>query len=458
MMRRVLLLFVLLAVVAPAGAQQRALALVGATLIDGSGSAPLANATVVIRGERIAAVGVGIAVPADATVIDARGRWIIPGLIDAHVHFFQSAGLYARPDFIDLRALRPYEREITETRGALAATMARYIASGVTSVLDMGGPMWTFDVRAEAEWRGVAPRVAVAGPLLGTWAPPELSAIRDPPILAITSPAAARAATRRVLARRPNLIKIWFVHPGDEIGRELAWVRATIETAHASGVRVVAHATQLRVARTLVDAGVELFAHSVDDAPLDPGLLAVMRARNVVYITTLIVRGGSRAVLRQEVALSEFERRLGDPAAIASWRDLERLPASVVPDWVHQPSASRAAENLVRVQRAGITIAAGSDAGNIGTLHGPALHRELEAMVQAGLTPLEALVAATRGGAAALGRSADLGTLAPGKLADLVVLEADPLADIRNTRRIVLVIKNGEMFDPQAILRDLGAR
>ncbi len=106
----------------------------------------------------------------------------------------------------------------------------------------------------------------------------------------------------------------------------------------------------------------------------------------------------------------------------------------------------------MRVQEAGITIAAGSDAGNNGTLHGPSLHHELALMVEAGLTPMQALVAATSGGAAVMGRVDELGTLQPGKLADFVVLAADPLADIRNTRAIALVIKGGQIFRPDAAI------
>ncbi len=104
-------------------------------------------------------------------------------------------------------------------------------------------------------------------------------------------------------------------------------------------------------------------------------------------------------------------------------------------------------------------VAAGSDAGNIGTPHGPALHRELELMTgQAGLTPMAALVAATQGGAAAIGRSDDFGTLETGKWADMVILEADPLADIRNTRWIFGLVKGGRLFDPAAINAAAGDR
>jgi hypothetical protein len=175
----------------------------------------------------------------------------------------------------------------------------------------------------------------------------------------------------------------------------------------------------------------------------------------VVYTTTLVVQEGYREVLGRHVELTPIERRLGDPEVIASWDDLDTLPLDLVPDWVGprppRPLDPIMAANLVRVQEAGVTIAAGSDAGNIGTLHGPALHRELELMVEAGLTPMQALVAATRGSAAVMGRSDELGTLEPGKLADMVLLEADPLADIRNTQRIHRVVKGGEVFDPEAV-------
>ena len=112
-------------------------------------------------------------------------------------------------------------------------------------------------------------------------------------------------------------------------------------------------------------------------------------------------------------------------------------------------------KNLARVHAAGITVAAGSDAGNIGTLHGPALHRELELMSQAGLSPREILVTATRNGAITMGREDDLGTLQPGKLADILILNADPLQDIRHTRHISAVVKGGVLYRPDQLMRRL---
>ncbi len=445
-------------------AAERLTAFVGGTLIDGTGSAPIPDSVLLIRGDRILGVGSAaeVPVPADATRIDTAGRWIIPGLIDAHVHFFQSGGLYARPDVIDLRAARAYAAEVETVRRSLPKTLARYLASGITGVADLGGPSWNFEVRALARRTRISPRIAVAGPLLATYAPPELVSPAGQPMVRITTAAEAKAEVERQLRYAPDLIKIWFVYPGRDLTPEVTWIRAAIRASHAAGVRVVAHATQAHVAQAVVEAGADILAHSVDEGSIDDSLLTAMRARDMIYIPTLSVNQGYRAVFGRHVGLNPIEQRLGDPGVIASFDDLDTLPRDLVPGWARprprQPLDATMVQNLRRVQAYGIRVAAGFDAGNIGTPHGPALHRELELMVEAGLTPMQALTAATQGGAAVMGRSADLGVLAPGKLADLVVLESDPVVDIRNTQRIHRVVKGGDILDPAAIQRELETR
>ena len=227
--------------------------------------------------------------------------------------------------------------------------------------------------------------------------------------------------------------------------REFRWVYATIDEAHRLGLRVAVHATKLELAREMVRAGVDILVHSIDDELIEPELLSLMRARGVIYIPTLGVGRRYAEVLGQQLALSPFEQAMADSDVIASFDDLR---------WLNRGRASKrslpdnriANANLLRVHRAGIQIAAGSDAGNIGSLHGPGLHRELELMVEAGLTPKQVLLSATRNGAAVMGRGNELGRLQPGMLADLLVLDSDPLADIRNTENIVLVIKGGQIL------------
>lgn len=261
-------------------------AFVGATVIDGTGSGPRANATVLVADGRVAALGdpSEVSIPPTARVIDARGKWIIPGLIDAHVHFFQSGGLYTRPDIIDLRKMRPYLDEIARIKERLPNTFARYLASGVTSVVDFGGPFWNFQVRRLAERMLVAPRVAVAGPLIATRMPPELKT-DDPPLIEVNSPQEARVVVRRELAYQPDLIKIWFIpRPDQDLATQAEWVRAAIEESHAAGVRVAVHATQLDVARAAVRAGADILAHSVDDSLVDDDFIALLKERKVVYV------------------------------------------------------------------------------------------------------------------------------------------------------------------------------
>jgi len=462
MIRKLMLLAALLAPLSAFGAGDGpagATAFVGATVIDGTGGSPRANATVLVTGGRIEAVGGPgeVDIPPAVRVVDARGKWIVPGLVDAHVHFFQSGGLYTRPDIIDLRKTRPYADEVAWIKQRLPDTFARYLASGVTAVADFGGPFWNFQVRRLAGETLAAPRVAVAGPLIATYLPPELKT-DDPPLIEVDSPGDARAVVRRELACQPDLIKIWFIpRAGQDLAAQAEWIRAAIEESHAAGVRVAVHATQLEIARAAVKAGADILAHSVDDSLVDDDFVALLKARKVVYVTTLAVNEGYREVLGQAVRLTDIERRLGDPQVVATFADLDRLPAWETPYWARWPlfwpSQKTQFANLKRLQQSGVAIAAGTDAGNIGTLHGPALHRELALMAEAGLSPQAILAAATRGGAQVMGRESELGTLEKGKLADLLLLDADPLADIANLRRIDRVVKGGVVLDPEKLVK-----
>ena len=432
-------------------------ALVNATVIDGGGNTPRGQAVVLVSGERIRAVGpLGeVVIPEGARVVDMSGKWIIPGLVDAHIHLFQSGGLYTRPDIIDLRSIRPYAAEVEWVRARLPMTLARYLASGVTAVLDVGGPFWTFEARERSQRMPHAPQVAVTGPLISSSMPSELR-VADPPILEVNSPGEARAAVRRVLAERPDLIKLWWIPEASRpLGEQSRWVRAAIEESHRAGVRVAVHATQLEVARAAVGAGADVLVHSVDDRRVDDGFVRLLKERDVVYVTTLGVNQGYREVFEQRFKPTDLERRLGDAEVLATLDDLADLSLWKGAFWrrwlLRWPDPRIAFWNLRRLHEAGITIAAGSDAGNIGTLHGPALHRELERMAEAGLAPLAILKAATQGGARAMGRGSDLGTLEPGKRADLLVLDADPQSDIRHVRRIHRVVRGGVILKPEQI-------
>ena len=433
-------------------------AFIGATLFDGTGADPVEDAVVIVMGDRILGVGKRneVEIPDYLAVVDVRGKWIVPGLIDAHIHFFQSGGLYTRPDVIDLREWRSYEAEMVDIDADLEETFRRYLASGVTSVVDVGGGYWNFKVRDKANGQLHAPRTAVAGPLVSTVSRPQMD-IGDPPIIEVHSPEEARDLVRKQLEYEPDLVKIWFIVPRDgNFEPNLPIIEATIDEAHAAGVRVAVHATQLEAARASVEAGADVLVHSVDDRAVDDAFIDLVKDRGTVYTSTLIVMEGYGEVLGGSVRMLDVERELGDPDVVMTWselplgadteevraRRLERLERTMV---VMQA-------NLKAMQDGGAIVAAGTDAGNIGTLHGPAIHREFELMAEAGLTPREILIDATRNAALVFAPEPETGTIEAGKFADFLILDADPLADVANLRHIHRVVKGGVTLDPAEIL------
>ena len=444
-------------------------AIVGATVIDprrdGSDAVAMGQ-TILIEGSRITAVGdtESLRVPDGATFVNARGKYVIPGLIDAHVHFFQSGNLYTRPDAADFNAYMPYAKEDQRNRARLPATFKVWLASGVTSVVDVGGPFWNFEVRDMAARTAAAPRVAVAGPLISMVDRVKLD-LGDPPIIRITSPDEARALVKRELAKKPDYIKVWYIHQkGDDLAAQEAIVKATADAAHEAGVKLAVHATELLVAKSALKVGADFLVHSVEDEPVDDEFIALARRNKAIYCPTLFVIMGYRYALSGTWKPTAEEKRLADPEILAAMGDLARIPKDKIPPriaaLVANPPTPKvsgiALANLRRVWDAGIPVAMGTDAGNIGTLHGPSVFREMELMTHAGLTPLQVRRSATVNGARAFGRENDLGVVAPGRLADLVILDANPLGDVRNLATAWRVMKDGRLYDPYELMRSIG--
>ncbi|HZW88800.1 MAG TPA: amidohydrolase family protein, partial [Myxococcaceae bacterium] len=258
-------------------------------------------------------------------------------------------------------------------------------------------------------------------------------------------------------------IKIWFiVSPDQPIAKNRPVVEAAIQEAHGVGLRVAVHATELATARAALESGADILVHSVDDAEVDDAFLRLARERKAVYIPTLTVYGGYLRTLQQKLGLSFEELTRGDPWVIGTLFDLAHIPAVKLPERMRRgrenPTSPALnpmmAKNLIRVLRADITVAMGTDSGNIGTLHGVAVLREMAAMEEAGMKPLEVLQAATRGGAQVMGRAKELGRVSPGALADLLVLDADPRTGTKAYSRIRRVVKDGQLIDPETMIPD----
>jgi imidazolonepropionase-like amidohydrolase len=459
-------LLLLVPALAGAAAESRAdgtVAIVGATVVhpELDGAAAVApDSTVIISGDRIQAVGPAATtkVPRGARLIDAHGKWVIPGLIDSHVHFFQSGNLFTRPDGADFGLFVSYASELQRNQARLPQTFKVWLASGVTSVADVGGPFWNFKVRDAARASAAAPRVATTGPLISMISRSQLD-LGDAPIIKVASADEARALVARELPYKPDYIKVWFIHqPGDDLAAQEAIVRATAEATHAAGLRLAVHATELAVAKSALRAGADYLVHSVFDEPVDEEFIALARERHILYCPTLFVGMGYRYAFSGTWQPTEAEQRLADPQILAGLH-LDQVPRDKWPERVAKLASEHsvvsaptvALQNLVKVWNAGITVVMGTDAGNIGTVHGPSVFREMELMERAGLSPLQVLRSATVNGAATMGQS-DLGTIAPGRLADLVVLEADPLGDVWNLSHSSFVLKGGHVFTPNELM------
>ncbi|PYL96905.1 MAG: amidohydrolase [Verrucomicrobia bacterium] len=456
-------------VFAVTSARAEKIALVNGTLINPMTEVVLPGAHVLIDNDRVVGFGDEITfdLPKDARRIDCKGKFILPGYIDTHIHFFQSGDLFTRPDAADLNSVRPYKDEVTWVKSHVNDVFARYLRCGITSVVDVGGPFWNFEVRKTANSTAKAPRVAVAGPLISSVSREKLD-LGDPPIVKIDGPDQAREFVRKLAEQKPDLVKIWYIvdkdHPVDAFRPT---VRATVEESHARKIRVAVHATELETARAAVEQGADILVHSVVDKPVDDAFVKLLKDRHIILCPTLVVFERYGRTFSHQLNLTPEEKAWGNPEVIASL-DVTKIPQDKLPDRIKTALAKPdealdrikktyevALPNLKRLEDAGVTIAAGTDAGNIGTIHGPALFREFQLMKEAGLTNMQILQSTTVNAAKLFGgdTGAHIGKIDNGYFADLVILKSNPADDIANASDIDTVIKNGVVYPADSILR-----
>lgn len=451
----------------PVAGHAQMTALVGGTVIDGSGRPAIPNAVVVVTRDRITCVGSAAqcAIPAGATRVDVSGRFITPGLVDGHVHFSQTGWLDGRPDGAPPGARRIFS--YADTARALRANPARwyrsYLCTGITAVFDVGGHPWTTTLPARAERDSMAPHVRAAGPLVTDAGRSALNV--DDEIytfLPMATSADVQSSVAKLRGMGAQAVKVWYLAPRPERREELDARMAEIgAAAKAAGLDLIVHATELREAKVALRAGAVLLVHSVEDELVDDEFLELLKADNAMYAPTLVVgRNWTRAVA--SIALgtplpvddpngcvdASTKAKVKDLAALRAALPEERRSADLVFRRLEGAGASGAimAENLRRVHAAGGTIVVATDAGNPLTLHGPSIHNEMEAMQAAGLPARDIIVMATRNGARLMHREHDFGTVEAGKLADLLVLSEDPRQSVRAFRSLSHVMRGGTLY------------
>ena len=401
-----------------------------------------------------------------AAVTDVTGSWIAPGLIDAHVHFGQTGWADGRPDAFDVRDRYPYEKVASDLATHPERFLRSQLCSGLTSVFDDGGYPWSIDMAHRERDDPAAPRVAAAGPLLSTidfW----LNLPAERQFIHLKDADAARLGVRYLAARGADAVKVWFiVTPEQTVEASTPAVMAAGDEARKLGIPLIVHATGLAEAKVALKAGAHMLVHSVDDQPVDEEFLALAKSNRAVYCPTLTVFGGYMRLARAKGTAEP--PAVDDPNGCVDAETLRKVRESVgLPkadparlaerEQLLTQATGRMAANLKRVSDAGITVAMGTDAGNPMTLHGPSIYAEMEAMQAAGLTPMQVLVAATRGGSRAMGADKVAGTLETGKSADLIVVSADPSRDIANLRKLRFVMRAGALH-PMAELSAAASR
>lgn len=419
----------------------RPIALVGGMLLDGYEAAPIHNSVVVIEGDRVVAAGPAhdVAVPENAHVIDTRGKTVLPGLIDMHVHMeLLGHGDYEEfYDFIDgARNLEPI-REIAAKQ---------LLRAGVTTAVDLGS---TFDIlgtkRRIENGEIPGPRIIASGPWISRLRVAEAIVPAEMQIV-INSPEEAAARTRELIERGVDVVKAW-------VGLTQEDYVAIVREAHQRGVKVHAHLYDPEKAEMALNAGVDVLQHmgSARNPPYDRELVLRIVHKGVPVIQTIAHR------------IWVYPATVAFPARLQTKVLRQDLPPALYAEFqrsfrlFHRRDYFRDVEREIRLSKvaarqfidAGAVIGVGTDGGSPLNFHSDAMWREMSALVDSGMTPIQVISAATKtnaeilGGMDIFGGRRQLGTIEPGMLADLIVVDGDPLFDINVLGYVDLVIRNG---------------
>lgn len=416
------------------------------TLIDGTGRPPVSGVSVLVVDDRIQLISRqpgssrSIKAARGATRIDGTGQFLIPGLIDTHIHL--RGGVTVTPE-----GLTDGSQEYREGLQALHG----YLYSGVTAVYDAGNkPDYIFGLRQlEREGGILAPRIYTTGGIV-TYPGSHGS---GPGAYLVESWPDARPMLEDLLEREPDMVKMTFEERGWGARPMVPLLPVDLMQhingfANDRGIRTVVHTSSEYRARQAIFAGADALAHPVIQGPISESFARLMAAKQIPMATTLTIGENYsrlaehpefldqplyRAVLNaeevEEMQTVESERRRGE-----NWTWWMKLMTPV------------AQENLRQIHAAGGVLALGTDHST-----GPAVHREMELLVAAGIEPIDVIRIATLNGATFLGKAAELGSVEEGKLADLVLLAADPTLDIDNAKQISAVIKAGMVIDRSAL-------
>ncbi|OPC03604.1 amidohydrolase [Elizabethkingia ursingii] len=406
----------------------------------------------------------------NALVIDGTGKYLMPGMTDAHVHFFQSGGLYTRPDALDFRKYVPYNKEIEAGHQNMEALLKRYLMAGITSVVDVGATYNFLKLRDSLSGNKLLPSVYMTGPLLTTYEPQVFIGLKnDEPFRLVSTIEDAKKAINEQLPYRPDFIKIWYIVSLGKDGVETEarkyepLIKEIIQEAHKNKLKVAVHATERVAAQIAVQNGCDFLVHNIEDEVVSDSFVQLLKAGKVILSPTLTVMDNYYNTFGQKINYNTYDLKNSDPEAIGSIYDIKHLSNAVIPTLKQrfdQPQMkarilrtdSIRRVNLKKLIDGGVVIAAGTDAGNIGTQHASSFKNELKSMQESGLSIWQVLQSATISPAKILDKEMVSGSITKGKIADMILLNADPTKSLENLTAINKVFKNGNVLDPENLV------
>ena len=411
-------------------------AIVGGKLLDGYEAPPIHHSVVVFEDGVITQVGQkhNTEIPGNAVIIDAGGRTVMPGLIDAHMHI----DLIGHGSYVDYYELIGDMDNLDRFMQIAAKQMMR---AGVTSGIDLGAPFQAFDFRERVRRGEIpGPRLTLSGPWITRV---DYDTIPDAYEIVIDSPRDAAQKTRELIDRGVDVIKVWVGLTEDDY-------RAVVEEAHKAGIKVHAHLYDPGAIRMAIDAGVDVFQHvgSARNPRYEDALVSEIAHKGIPIVQTIAHR------IWVWPATNAFPEKLYDPvykddmppdiyaSFLASFENYHRL-SYYHAIGLESRNATLSASQFIE---AGAYMGVGTDAASPLNMHDEAMWREMSALVDSGMTPIQVISAATKTNAEILGKLDELGTIEPGKLADIIIVNGDPLRNVEVLDYVDIVIKDGGVW------------
>ncbi|CAH9050747.1 Imidazolonepropionase [Pseudoalteromonas holothuriae] len=461
------------------------IAFVGANVVNPGVSAAFSNTTILVeQGNIIKLQPSSNPIPNGYKVFNLKGKWVIPGLIDGHIHLAQSGGAFTRPDTIDATKLIPYQQDQQWLLDNTANILKRYLQLGITTVFDLGGPSEYLKHYRQVSSSGVFPNIFAAGTLLSPMTVPQLS-INGNTFTQVNSTQSALELVKKQLQYNTHIIKIvWSQETGLSSEQLYDLYQPAIALAHQHNKVVAIHVEDLRNAKMAVKAGGNILVHGVITDPIDNELITLMKLHDVTYMPTLSAYSHYFDLFKGSLSFTDFEQAHAHKAIIDSFMQLTQNAAKTdqmfqlllkyVP-MVDMPAADIAKltqreqsiigqlrgmfssrfediqkSNLKLAANSGLNIAFGTDAGNPGTLHAVSIFGEMAQWQNAGLSKQHIITAMTYGNAKAFKLQDKLGSLLAGKQADFIVLEHNPYKNLDSLKHPIMVVKRGAIIKPNA--------